>query len=124
MIGIQTRGDNSFTSKFLEKMKKGNALSNLHQYGAEGVRLLSGATPVDENLTATSWAYRIVHERNGPRIEWYNTNNSNGSNVAILIIYGHGTRNGGYVQGRNFVNPAIQPFFDRVANEVWKKVKS
>lgn len=122
MISISTTKDNNKTTKALQKMKRHRLFSDLHRYGALGVQALSRATPVDSRLTAGSWEYRIVNERNGPRIEWYNTNEINGTSVVILIQYGHGTGSGGYVQGRDFINPAIQPLFDKFAADIWKKV--
>jgi hypothetical protein len=125
MIGVTTAGDHNKTSKALKNMNKSNLFSELHRYGVLGVSALAQATPIDSSLTANSWAYRIVQERNGPRIEWYNTNDAGGgTSVAVLIQYGHGTKNGGYVIGRDFINPAIQPLFDRFAEEIWKKVKT
>lgn len=125
MLGISTKGDFNKTKKALEKIRKQHLFTELNNYGALGVQALSKATPIDENLTAQSWKYRIVQERNGPRIEWYNTNDAgSGTSVAILIQYGHGTRRGGYVIGRDFINPAIQPLFDKWTAELWKKVKS
>lgn len=123
MIEVGGRGDFSVTRKALEKMRRANLFSDLDRYGQQGVDALAKATPIDENLTAISWAYRIVHHRKYPGIEWYNTNETtSGTPVAILIQYGHGTGTGGYVAGRDFINPAIRPIFDRIANDVWKKV--
>lgn len=125
MISVSSKGDSNKTARSLQKMKRNRLFGNLHQYGQRGVQLLASATPVESSLTANSWEYRIVNERNGPRIEWYNTHDAgNGTSVAILIQYGHGTKNGGYVIGRDFINPAIQPLFDKLADDVWKKVKS
>lgn len=124
MIGITISGRESPTTKALLKMKRSNLLNQLHAYGQRGVTLLSQATPVDSSLTRNSWAYRVVEERNGPRVEWYNTNDAGaGTSTAILIQYGHGTKNGGYVQGRDYINPAIQPMFDEIINGIWEKVK-
>lgn len=123
MIRILSRGSNK-TSKSLENMKQINLRTQLDAYGQAGVTLLSAATPIDTGLTAYSWNYRIVNTRRGPSIEWFNTNQVDGTPVAILIQYGHGTKNGGYVVGRDFINPAMQPLFDRIAYDVWKKVTS
>lgn len=90
-----------------------------------GVAALSANTPTDTGETATSWQYRIIQDGRRIRIEWYNTHvDSNGTSIAILIQYGHGTRNGGFVQGRDFINPAMRPVFDQIANDVWKKVST
>lgn len=125
MIGITVSGKESPTTKALLKMKRTNLLNQLHAYGQRGVRLLASATPVESGLTASSWAYRVVEERNGPRVEWYNTNDAGaGTSMAVLIQYGHGTKNGGYVQGRDYINPAIQPMFDEIIHGIWEKVKS
>lgn len=126
MIGITVSGRESSTTKALLKMKRSQLLNQLHEYGRRGVALLASATPVDSSLTASSWAYRVVEESNGPRVEWYNTHASDSgqTSVAVLIQYGHGTKNGGYVQGYDYINPAIQPMFDEVLNGIWEKVKS
>lgn len=126
MIGITVSGRESPTTKALMKMRRSQLLNKLHAYGQRGVTLLSQATPVDSRHTASSWAYRIVEERNGPRVEWYNTSadESGQTSVAVLIQYGHGTKNGGYVQGRDYINPAIQPMFDEIINGIWQEVKS
>jgi hypothetical protein len=89
-----------------------------------GVNALANSTPVETGLTARSWQYRIVKDRRGPTIEWYNTNQVNGTPVAILIQYGHGTGTGGYVAGRDYINPAMRPIFDTIADEVWRRVKA
>ena len=107
---------------FIDRMLHGDVFSELDRYGALGVSALSRATPVDTGLTAQSWAYRIVRSRGRHTIEWYNTNTRDGLEVAILIQYGHGTGTGGYVAGRDYINPAIRPIFDQIADNVWKKV--
>lgn len=124
MIGVSTAGDNNKTSRALAKMKRQHVLSDLDRYGERGVQLLAAATPVETGLTANSWAYRIVQEPNGPRIEWYNTNGDGTVSIVILIQYGHATRSGTFIAGRDFINPAIQPLFDEIASEIWKKVIS
>lgn len=121
MIGITSRGDFSKTEGFLAKILRGDIFRDLNNYGQQGVEALSRATPVDTGKTAMSWNYRVIRGRR-PGIEWFNTNTENGTSVAILIQYGHGTGTGGYVQGRDFINPAIRPIFDRIADDVWKKV--
>jgi hypothetical protein len=89
-----------------------------------GVDALAKATPSESGLTAKSWGYRIYRNRNSTGIEWYNSNENNGVNIAILLQYGHGTGTGGYVSGQDYINPAIRPIFDRIAEDVWKKVTS
>jgi hypothetical protein len=105
-------------------MAKGDLFSGLDHYGRMGVDALARATPVDTGLTASSWAYRIRREKGRVGIEWYNTHTVSGVQVAILIQYGHGTGTGGYVSGRDYINPAMQPLFDQIADDVWKKVKT
>lgn len=122
MIGISTAGDHDKTTRSLLNMRRQHILSDLDRYGVKGVQLLAAATPVESGLTANSWAYRIVREPNGPRIEWYNTSGDGTTSIAILIQYGHATRAGTYVAGRDFINPAIQPLFDEITQELWKKV--
>ncbi len=122
MIGVTSKGDFKKTSDALSKLQRGTQYSNLDYYGQLGVEALSKATPIDSSLTANSWKYRIRKGRR-PGIEWYNTNEINGIPVAILIQYGHATGTGGWVAGRDFINPAIQPIFDKIADDVWKKVR-
>jgi hypothetical protein len=103
-------------------MKKGTPFDNLEQYGQKGVDALASATPKDSGETAHCWAYKIERKSGKVSIVWSNTNVVNGSNIAVLIQYGHGTGTGGYVQGRDYINPAIRPIFDKIADDVWKKV--
>ena len=122
MIGITSKGDLSKTNNFLKKLQRRDIYSDLNRYGQMGVDALSNATPIDSNLTANSWKYRVIKGKR-PGIEWYNTNEVNGTPVAILIQYGHATGTGGYVAGRDFINPAIRPIFDKISTDIWKKVK-
>lgn len=121
-ISFTSKGDWSKTTKFLEKASSNSVYSDLHKYGKMGVEALAAATPVDTSLTANSWDYRIVRDRRGAGIEWFNTNRAGGTNVAILIQYGHATGTGGYVHGIDFINPAMRPIFEQIADGVWKKV--
>lgn len=123
MIRITNKGNFEKANKALLKLLGGDMYTDLDRYGREGVSALAKATPVETSLTANSWAYRVIKGKN-PGIEWYNTNVVNGVSVAILIQYGHGTGTGGYVQGRNYINPAIRPIFDQIVANVRKKVKS
>jgi hypothetical protein len=124
MISAEGKGDFNATKRWLDKMKRGlSSTDGLATYGEMGVRALQSATPVESGQTRSAWRYRIVSDRNGPRIEWYNTHDGGGVSVAVLIQFGHGTGTGGYVQGRDFINPAMRPIFDRIANEVGKKVR-
>lgn len=124
MIRLTSSGSFTNIERFYNKVRSGHVFANLNQYGREGVNALSNSTPVDSGLAASSWGYRIIRSRNGPTIEWYNTNVESGANVVILLQYGHGTKNGGWVSGRDFINPAIQPVFDRIAEDVWKEVRN
>lgn len=121
MIGISTRGKDR-TTNALKKMMGGALYRDLDRYGQMGVSALSQATPTDSGLSGMSWAYRVVRQGKWVGVEWYNTNVVNGVPVVILIQYGHGTGTGGYVQGRDFINPAMQPIFDQIADEIWRRV--
>lgn len=123
-IEITSKGDHNKTSNFLQKMIRGDFYSDLAKYGEMGVNALARATPVDSGLAQRSWSYRIIGGRKNPGIEWLNTDIENGPAVVILIQYGHGTGTGGYVHGRDFINPAMRPIFDQIAENVWKKVKN
>lgn len=122
MISFKHTGDFSKTTKFLERAKRGDYLKVLDKYGKEGVKALSSATPVDSGTTANSWSYKIEKGNSSAKISFLNSNVNKGVPIAIILQYGHGTRNGGYVQGRDYINPAIQPIFDRIAYEAWKEV--
>lgn len=122
MISFRQKGDFSKLTGFLEKAKEAVNLGDLDKYGKEGVAALASATPVDSGLTAASWYYEIVHDKGTASINFYNSNIQNGVPIAIILQYGHGTGTGGWVEGRDYINPAIQPIFDRIANEAWKEV--
>jgi hypothetical protein len=122
MIQFKHKGDWSKTTGFLEKAKNIVKLGNLDRYGREGVAALASATPVDTGLTASSWKYEIKRTRGSVSINFLNTNIQNGVPIALILQYGHGTRNGGWVEGRDYINPAVQPIFDRLAKEMWEEV--
>lgn len=122
MLSFRQKGDFSKLSSFLEKAKQVVHISGLDKYGKEGVAALMSATPKDTGLTANSWSYEIIRSGEHVKIVWKNSNIQNGVPIAVILQYGHGTRNGGYVQGRDYINPAIQPIFDRIAKELWKEV--
>lgn len=122
MISVKQKGDFSKTFKFLKKNKKISI--DFDKYGREGVRALSLATPKDTGLTADSWSYRILKDDKSIKIEFLNSNIQNGIPVAILLQYGHATKNGGWIEGIDYINPAIQPIFDKIAKEAWKEVSS
>ena len=122
MIKFEHKGDWSKTTGFLERAKNIVRLGNLDRYGREGVAALASATPVDTGLTASSWKYEIIRTRGSVSINFLNTNVQNGVPIALILQYGHGTRNGGWVEGRDYINPAVQPIFDRLAKELWEEV--
>lgn len=123
MIEFRQKGDFSKVTSFLEKAKEAVHLGDLDKFGREGVAALASATPVDSGKTASSWYYEIFNNRGSVSIEFRNSNIQNGVPIAIILQHGHATRNGGYVQGRDYINPAIQPIFDKIANEAWREVK-
>lgn len=122
MISFSQKGDFANTKIYLDKIKKAVGSVNLERYGREGVNALSSATPVDSGLTASCWSYKVLNKGGTYSIEFYNSNIQNGVPIAIILQYGHGTRNGGWVQGRDYINPAIQPIFDKIASDAWKEV--
>ena len=122
MISFRQKGDFSKLTRFLEKAKEAVRLGDLDKYGREGVAALASATPVDSGETATSWYYEITNKNNTITISFHNSNIQNGVPIAIILQYGHGTGTGGWVQGRDYINPAIQPIFDQIANYAWKEV--
>lgn len=122
MIKITSEGDFSKTFKFLEKAKKLNTKQILEKYAKVGVTALANATPVDSGLTANSWTYEISVAGESASINWVNTNVNKGVNIALILQFGHGTGTGGYVQGIDYINPAMKPIFDKLAEEVWSEV--
>ena len=121
MISFRHKGDFSKATRYFERIKEAAHIGILDRYGREGVAALSSATPVDTGLTANSWYYTI-ERKNGSSIIFHNSNVDSGVVIAVLLQYGHGTRTGGWVQGRDYINPAIQPIFDRIATEAWREV--
>lgn len=122
MITFRQKGDFTKLTRYLERAKEVVKLGDLDKFGREGVAALASATPVDSGKTASSWSYEIKHKNGSVSISFYNSNIQNGVPIAIILQYGHGTRNGGWVQGRDYINPAIQPIFDKIANEAWREV--
>lgn len=122
MIKIRQKGDFSKVTKYLIKAKKGIRLRDLDKYGKQGVAALSSATPVDTGLTASSWYYRIERSDSTISITFLNSNVQNGVPIAVILQYGHGTGTGGWVQGRDYINPALRPIFDKIADDAWKEV--
>lgn len=122
MITITQKGDFKNTEKFLNRAQKLNYMNILNKYGAMGVSELAKATPKDSGITAASWDFNIELQSGGYTINWFNTHTNNGVVIAILIQYGHGTGNGGYVQPRDYINPAMKPIFEKMAEDIWKEV--
>lgn len=122
MIEIKQNGDFGKVTAYLGKLRRGINLTTLDQYGKQGVEALRVATPVDTGLTAASWSYQIIKEKNRIKIEFHNSNINNHVNIALILQYGHGTGTGGWVEGRDYINPAIQPIFDQLADDAWKEV--
>lgn len=122
MITFKHKGDFSKFSKYLERAKESVRLGTLDKYGNAGVAALAAATPVDSGETATSWYYEIERTKGSVTIRFNNSNVNQGVPIAIILQYGHGTGTGGWVQGRDYINPAIRPVFDNLADEAWKEV--
>lgn len=122
MISFRQKGDFSKLTRFLERAKEAVKIGDLDKYGRAGVAALSSATPVDSGLTASSWYYEIEHKDGSSTITFNNSNIQNGVPIAIILQYGHGTRGGGWVEGRDYINPAIQPIFDEIAESAWREV--
>lgn len=122
MIKFRQKGDFSNLTRFLERAKNLVHISDLDRYGREGVAALASATPVDTGKTAASWYYDIKINKESASITFNNSNIQNGVPIAIILQYGHGTRSGGWVEGRDYINPVIQPIFDKIAEEAWKEV--
>ena len=122
MIKFEQKGDFSKLTRYLERAKETVKLGDLDRYGRAGVSALSSATPVRTGLTASSWYYKTENSNGVASISFHNSNIQNGVPIAIILQYGHGTRNGGWVQGRDYINPAIQPIFDSIAEKAWREV--
>lgn len=122
MFEVKSTGSFSKTLAFMDRLQRGDMYSSLDWAGRKGVIALSAATPRDTGETANSWDYRIVKKRKRTRIEWYNTNEVDGSVIAVLIQYGHGTGDGTWVEGEDYINPAMMSVFDQIAADVWRQV--
>ena len=122
MIRFRQKGDFSKLTSFLEKKRNLNQKGLLDKYGRAGVSALASATPVDSGITASSWYYEVINKDGTAIIEFKNSNVQNGVPIAIILQYGHTTRNGGWVEGRDYINPAIQPIFDEIVTNAWKEV--
>lgn len=122
MLKITVKGDWKKTTNFLERVKNLSRSGVFDKYGRAGVEALRAATPVATGKTASAWSYKVKKSSGSVIIEWSNNNINKGANIAVLLQYGHGTRNGGYVQGRDYINPAMRSVFDNMANELWREV--
>lgn len=122
MITFQEKGSFNNTERYLRRLKQTELFAVLGKYGSMGVAALSDATPVESGETAASWTYTIEQRPGYYSIRWHNTHVNKGLPIAILLQYGHGTGTGGYVQGRDYIMPAVRPIFDQMADEAWKEV--
>ena len=122
MISFRQKGDFSKLNRYFERVKEAARVSVLDKYGQAGVAALSSATPVDSGETANSWFYEIEHTSTSATITFCNSHINKGVPIAIILQYGHGTGTGGWVEGRDYINPAIQPVFDKIASEAWEEV--
>lgn len=122
MIRFSHKGDFSKTTNFLERVKRVVRISDLDKYAKKGVEALMSATPIESGLTQDSWSYKINSEKGSISIDFYNSNVNEGVPIAIILQYGHATGNGGWVEGRDYINPAIQPIFDEIVNDLWREV--
>lgn len=123
-VKFEVSGSFTKTERFLNRMKRREYLNVLDEFGREGVQALRNATPVDYGATAEAWDYEIKRTRGYTEIVWTNSNINDGVPIAVILQYGHGTGTGGYVQGRDYINPAIRPIFDKIAEKAWKVVTS
>ena len=122
MISFRQKGDFSKLNRYLERVKESAKIGVLDKYGREGVAALASATPVETGKTANSWYYEIKRQNGSVSIEFKNSNIKDGIPIAVILQYGHGTGTGGWVQGRDYINPVIQPIFDKIADSAWKEV--
>lgn len=122
MISFRQKGDFSKLTRFLERVKETVKFGDLDRYGREGVNALKSATPIDSGLTAESWYYKINRGNGSVSISFHNSNIQDGVPIAIILQYGHGTGTGGWVEGRDYINPSIRPLFDKIANDAWREV--
>lgn len=123
MIKLVAEGGFKNISSYIERLKENINIGTLDKYGRRGVEALASATPRDTGLTAASWQYSITRERGKATLSFHNTNFQNGIPIAIILQYGHATRNGGWVQGIDYINPAIRPIFEELANQAWEEMK-
>lgn len=124
MVTMSSKGDYKKAQRWLNKLAHQDFFKNLQKYGEQGVQALAAATPVDSGETAASWAYEIEYSNGQIAINWINTHVNQGVNIAVILQYGHGTGTGGYVVGRDYINPAMRPVFDNIAESAWSEVVS
>lgn len=124
MIRFKQKGEFKRTERFFKKAAERSYLNTLKKYGQAGVEALASATPKESGETAAAWDYEIVRTDGGFSIYWTNSNINKGVNIAVILQYGHGTGTGGYVRGIDYINPAIRPIFNQIADEAWKEVTS
>lgn len=124
MIHVTSHGDFKKTTRYLEKLSSKQLFSSLERHGRIGVDALSRSTPREKGETANSWDFEIERSTNRVAIHWVNDHVDDGVNVAVILQYGHGTGTGGYVQGRDYINPSMRPIFDKIVADVWKEVTS
>lgn len=122
MVRLTSKGDFSKTESFLKNLSKYQDRVNLDMYAQRGVEALASATPVDTGETAGGWYYKIEKSKGETVINFCNSNVQNGVPIAIILQYGHGTNNGGWVEGQDYINPAIRPVFDDILKAAWKEV--
>lgn len=122
VISFRHKGDFSKLNSFLERAKNAVRLGDLDKYGREGVAALASATPVESGETANSWYYEITHKDGSATISFHNSHVNKGVPIAIILQYGHGTGTGGWIEGRDYINPAVQPIFDKIVNDAWREV--
>lgn len=124
MFRLEQKGSFKNLEKFLSTMEKGDIYSELNRYGQQGVQALQMTTPVDSGTTSRSWTYQVEIGSDSTTVAWYNSNINKGVNIAIILQFGHGTGTGGYVMGRDYINPAVSPVMDQIAKNVWAAVKN
>jgi len=122
ILSVTQKGDFKRTDRFLHRIIQRHYMQRMRHYGEKGVNALREATPKDSGETAASWSYEIVEEPGRTAIYWRNSHVVNGTNIAVILQYGHGTRNGGFVEGTDYINPAVRPIFEEMAQEAWKEV--
>jgi hypothetical protein len=124
MFKVRSSGSFNKTTKFLTRLEKGDIFESLDRFGRLGVNALARATPVETGLASESWGYQINRTKTRTSISWFNTDVEGGVNIAVILQYGHGTGTGGWVEGRDYINPAIRPIFDQILDDVWRQVRS